>query len=94
MPAGSGLLSTTTYEADLTPSFANTHTGKGRAARSGLFFFVDLDTDIARHLADVRQRIEKAAIDAGRAPSEVTLLAVSKTFDADYIRAAAAAGPR
>jgi hypothetical protein len=28
----------TAYEADLTPSFANTHTGKGRAARSGLFY--------------------------------------------------------
>ena len=49
-------------------------------------------TYIARNLADVRARIHKAAQDAGRAAADVHLLAVSKTFDLDHVRAAAAAG--
>src|SRR5687768_8553369 len=47
---------------------------------------------IAANLADVRSRIQRAAQHAGRHPSEVRLLAVSKTFDLDHVRAAAAAG--
>ena len=43
-------------------------------------------------LAEVRERIARAAIRARRDPSSVRLVAVSKTFDADYIRAAAEAG--
>ena len=47
---------------------------------------------IARNLADVRQRLRQAAQDAGRRPEDVRLLAVSKTFGLDHVRAAAAAG--
>jgi PLP dependent protein len=50
-----------------------------------------LDT-IPGRLADVRERIARAASRAGRDPSSVRLVAVSKTFSADQIRAAAAAG--
>jgi len=47
---------------------------------------------IAPNLAHVRTRIATAAQDAGRAPGDVRLLAVSKTFSLDHVRAAAAAG--
>ena len=43
-------------------------------------------------LADVRARIARAAGRAGRDPSAIRLIAVSKTFPADYVRAAAEAG--
>ena len=43
-------------------------------------------------LAAVRERIARAADRAGRNPSSVRLVAVSKTFDADYVRAAADCG--
>jgi PLP dependent protein len=43
-------------------------------------------------LADVRARIARAAGRAGRDPASVRLIAVSKTFPADYVRAAADAG--
>jgi PLP dependent protein len=49
-------------------------------------------TDIAARLADVRARIARAAGRAGRDPASVRLVAVSKTFTADHVRAAAAAG--
>jgi len=48
--------------------------------------------DPAARLADVRARIARAAGRAGRDPATVTLVAVSKTFPAEAIRAAAAAG--
>jgi pyridoxal phosphate enzyme (YggS family) len=48
--------------------------------------------DIASNIAIVRERIAAAARAAGRAPDEVRLLAVSKTFSADHVRAAYAAG--
>ena len=47
---------------------------------------------IADRLTEVRGRIEAAARSAGRDPSAVTLVAVSKTFPLDLIREAAAAG--
>ena len=47
---------------------------------------------VRARLADVRDRIARAAARAGRDPSHITLLAVSKTFGADAVRAAAAAG--
>jgi len=47
---------------------------------------------IAPNLARVRARIAAAALDAGRSPGDVRLLAVSKTFGLDHVRAAAAAG--
>lgn len=43
-------------------------------------------------LADVRDRIARAAGRAGRDPSSVRLVAISKTFTADHIRAAADCG--
>ena len=51
-----------------------------------------LHDDIARRLAEVRRRLEGAAVMAGRAPDAVRLLAVSKTFGLEHIRAAVAAG--
>jgi PLP dependent protein len=47
---------------------------------------------IARNLDDVRSRIQRAARNAGRDPDNVRLLAVSKTFGPDHVRAAVAAG--
>jgi pyridoxal phosphate enzyme (YggS family) len=47
---------------------------------------------IRARLADVRDRIARAADRAGRDPSHITLIAVSKTFGADAVRAAAAEG--
>jgi pyridoxal phosphate enzyme (YggS family) len=49
---------------------------------------------ITTNLAEVRERIAAAAQRAGRAPSDVTLVAVSKTFTADRVREAWAAGQR
>ncbi|HMD36257.1 MAG TPA: YggS family pyridoxal phosphate-dependent enzyme [Vicinamibacterales bacterium] len=43
-------------------------------------------------LADVCARIARAAGRAGRDPASVTLIAVSKTFPPEYVRAAAEAG--
>jgi len=45
-------------------------------------------------LADVRARIERAARRAGRDPADVRLVAVSKTFPPEFVRAAAEAGQR
>ena len=50
--------------------------------------------DIASNLNAVRRRMTAAASRAGRDASSVTLLAVSKTFDAGVVRLAAAAGQR
>jgi len=47
---------------------------------------------ILARLADVRDRIARAAARTGRDPSHVKLIAVSKTFPAHAVRAAAAAG--
>lgn len=49
---------------------------------------------IAGRVADVRERIARAATRARRRPEEVTLVAVSKTFPAESVRAAFAAGCR
>src|SRR5438034_8112911 len=43
-------------------------------------------------LADVRERIARAAGRAGRDPASIRLVAVSKTFGADHVRAAEEAG--
>jgi len=50
--------------------------------------------DIESHLAAIRSRIAAAAAAAGRTPTDVSLLAVSKTFGPDHVRAAYAAGQR
>ncbi len=49
---------------------------------------------IERNLQHVRERLVQASRAAGRAPDAVRLLAVSKTFGADDVRAAWAAGQR
>ena len=49
---------------------------------------------IEERLNEVRTAIAKAARDGGRSPDDVTLVAVSKTFDADAIRPAILAGQR
>jgi PLP dependent protein len=53
---------------------------------------MDLNADIARRLADVRERLQQAVLRTGRGPDAVRLLAVSKTFGLEHVRAAAAAG--
>jgi pyridoxal phosphate enzyme (YggS family) len=47
---------------------------------------------LCARLDSVRDRIARAAGRAGRSPSSVHLIAVSKTFDAGHVRAAVAAG--
>lgn len=54
---------------------------------------LDLATATER-LATVRERISAAAREAGRDPASVSLIAVSKTFDADHIRPVLQAGQR
>ena len=49
---------------------------------------------LEENLRAVRARIDAAARGAGREPSAVTLLAVSKTWPAEYVRALAALGQR
>jgi pyridoxal phosphate enzyme (YggS family) len=49
---------------------------------------------IAENIAQVRERIADAARRAGRNPNEITLMCVSKTFPAERIREAYAAGLR
>jgi PLP dependent protein len=49
---------------------------------------------IAENIAQVRERIAAAARRAARSPDEITLMGVSKTFPADRIREAYAAGLR
>lgn len=51
-------------------------------------------TTIADNLQGVRRRIATACADAGRDVTEVTLLAVSKTFGPEAVRATHAAGQR
>ncbi len=53
---------------------------------------MSLETDIQSRLHDTRARIDRAASRAGRQAGEVRLVAVSKTFGLDHVRAAAAAG--
>ena len=49
---------------------------------------------IPQRLTEIRARIADAAARAGRAPSDVRLIAVSKTFPIDAVRAAYDAGQR
>jgi pyridoxal phosphate enzyme (YggS family) len=49
-------------------------------------------SDLRTRLADVRARIARAAGRAGRDPASIRLIAVSKTFSADDVRAAADLG--
>ncbi|MDH5525918.1 MAG: YggS family pyridoxal phosphate-dependent enzyme [Nitrospirota bacterium] len=49
-------------------------------------------SDFPERLAEIRARMEQSAERAGRAPGEVTLLAVSKTFPAEALRTAVNCG--
>lgn len=51
-----------------------------------------MHTDLAQRLTGVRDRIADAARRSGRLPSSVTLVAVSKTFPIEAVRALAACG--
>jgi pyridoxal phosphate enzyme (YggS family) len=53
-----------------------------------------VEDTIAANLRSVRSRIDAAADRAGRDPSDILLVAVSKTFSANHVRAAWAAGHR
>jgi pyridoxal phosphate enzyme (YggS family) len=53
-----------------------------------------LAVSIAENIAEVRERIAAAARRVGRNPADVTLMGVSKTFSAEAIREAYAAGIR
>ena len=53
-----------------------------------------MNVSVAVRLAEVRARIDAAARGAGRDPSSVRLVAVSKTFPIDAVREAYAAGHR
>lgn len=54
----------------------------------------DYKSGISARLQNIAERIAQAAIVSGRDPSEVQLLAVSKTWPAESVREAAAAGQR
>lgn len=49
---------------------------------------------VEERLQDVRDKMAKAVAEAGREPDSVSLVAVSKTFDAEHIRPTIAAGQR
>ena len=51
-----------------------------------------MGTELSERVAAVRARIAAAAARAGRAPGDVTLIAVTKTVAAEVVRAAHAAG--
>lgn len=53
-----------------------------------------MSDSIAANLAQVQARIARAAVAAGRAADAAQLIAVSKTFPADAVRAAYSAGAR
>ncbi len=53
---------------------------------------VSLDSTIRANLEAVRDRLHRAASRARRDPASVRLIAISKTFGLDHVRAAAAAG--
>lgn len=55
---------------------------------------MELEAAIAANLAAVRDRLDRAAAAAGRAPGDIRLIAVSKTFGVPHVEAAAAAGLR
>ena len=67
--------------------------GSAAAAAAGLGAS-PAPADLAARLASVRERVAAAALAAGRPPASVTLLAVTKTFSAATIAAAARLGQR
>jgi len=67
---------------------------KPSAARLHHVHFSDSQMSIAENIARVREQTAAAARRAARAADEITLMAVSKTFSAERIREAYAAGLR
>ena len=67
---------------------------KPSAARPHHVHFSDSQMSIAENIAQVRKRIAAAASRAHRSSDEITLMGVSKTFPAERIREAYAAGLR
>ena len=55
---------------------------------------MSLQDAIAANLADIRKRLARATQRAGRLPSDVRLVAVSKTFPVSHVLAACASGQR
>ncbi len=51
-------------------------------------------TNIERNLAQIQERIAEAALRSGRNPTDVTLVAIAKTFPAEAVVAAYEAGAR
>jgi pyridoxal phosphate enzyme (YggS family) len=51
-------------------------------------------SDLSQNISAVRERIEKACARAGRSPGEISLVAVSKTMDAERVQEAIDAGLR
>ena len=64
----------------------------GRLDTLGKRLHIRPTTRLQTSLQSVRARIAQACAAAGRAPDSVALLAVSKTFGADAVHAAALAG--
>lgn len=61
---------------------------------AGRYPHADSTSEFAANLAEVRGRIDAAAMRAGRVPGAVRLLAVSKTVPEERLRLAVAAGAR
>lgn len=59
-----------------------------------IIFVDEIFMSIAENITSIRGRIAKAAQQVGRKADEITLMAVSKTFPAERIREAYAAGQR
>ena len=51
-----------------------------------------MKTDLKENLSRVQEKIDKAALAAGRQPEEITLIAVTKTFPVTVVNEAIAAG--
>ncbi len=58
------------------------------------FVVYGLCMPVAENIVHIRERIDAAVKRAGRNPQDITLMAVSKTFPAQLIREAYAAGLR
>ena len=65
----------------------------GSTRRSGRTKCTDL-AGLAKNLEDIRERVAAAAARCGRRADEITLVAVTKTFPAEAIRAAYELGVR
>jgi PLP dependent protein len=53
-----------------------------------------LAEQVSANLSAVRSRVERTALSTGRRPTDIRLVAISKTFGPDHVRAAFTAGQR